>query len=259
MRTGLRVATAAARLQLQIIRSNPDYFVSIATAPIFATVLLAIVRQAGRDDLVAYAFMGPVLITLWRMSITVSGEIIEQDRAFGILEPAIATPSSLTAIVFARIAIVSVLGLVSFIETWLVARFAFGVDIVVEHPWVLVGTLAAATFAMSGTAVVMTAVFATGRTARIFQQTLQFPIYLLGGTVVPVSYLPDWLRPFSRLVFLSWAGDLLRASLLPATPENAFLRLLAVIALGIAAFALGGYFLERVLVRLRAQGTISFA
>lgn len=39
---------AGARLQVAIIRNNPDYFLDLATAPLFAVIFLALVRNAGR-------------------------------------------------------------------------------------------------------------------------------------------------------------------------------------------------------------------
>ncbi len=101
-----------------------------------------------------------------------------------------------------------------------------------EHPVVFGSTLVAAAFAMSGTAVVMAAVFALARSSRIFQQSLTYPFYVLGGILVPVSFLPVWVRPFSRLVFLSWTADLLRASLSPEAVTDVGPRIGAVVALG---------------------------
>jgi ABC-2 type transport system permease protein len=120
-------------------------------------------------------------------------------------------------------------------------------------------TLTAAAFAMSGTAVIMAAVFALGRSARIFQQTVTYPFYVLGGILVPVSLLPFWVRPFSRLVFLSWSADLLRASLSPAPVDQVALRLAAIVGLGLASFVGGTYLLRRVLDRVRALGTMNYA
>lgn len=120
-------------------------------------------------------------------------------------------------------------------------------------------TLVAAAFAMSGTAVVIAAVFALARSSRIFQQSLTYPFYVLGGILVPIAFLPAWVRPFSRLVFLSWTADLLRGSLSPAAVPDVALRLAAVVALGLAGFLCGTVLLRRILDRVRALGTMTYA
>ena len=53
----------------------------------------------------------------------------------------------------------------------------------------------------------MATVFVLARTAMLFTNALGYPFYILGGVLVPVAFLPGWLRPVSRLVFLSWSSD----------------------------------------------------
>ena len=247
------------RLQLQIIRTNPDYYVALAIAPVATVVFISVVRHAGRNDLVAFAVVAPALISLWRTSIMASGEIVNEDRDQATMEPTVATPAAYSTVVLGRILGVSAVGLVGFPVVGLVARLVLDVPLTVEHPAVFALTLAAAAFAMSGTAVVMAAVFALARSSRIFQQTLTYPFYVLGGILVPVSYLPVFVRPLSRLVFLSWTADLLRASLAPAPVDDAGVRLAVIVGLGLAGFACGTVLLRRILDRVRALGTMTYA
>lgn len=253
----MRVVVAAYRLQLQIIRRNPDYLLNLATTPILAVIFLSIVRHAGRDELVGHAVMAPVLIALWGISLFVAGEIIVNDRFFGTFEALVATPASFPVTVVARIFAVTSLGLFAFAEVWLVARLGFGLPISVSHPHVLVLTLVVSAVAMSGTALIMAAVFAFGRRARPFQRVLTYPFYMLGGVLVPVALLPDWVRPLSRVVFLSWSSELLRDALSEAAVENFLPRLAAILALGFTAFVVGWILAVKVLDVARAKGTLA--
>ena len=247
------------RLQLQIIRTNPDYFLALAVAPLATVVFVSFVRHAGRHDLVAFALVAPALISLWRTSIMASGEIVNEDRDQATMEPTIATPATYSTVVLGRVLAVSAVGLSGFPVVWFAAQVLFGVQVEIQHPVVFWPTLLAAAFSMSGTAVVMAAVFALARSSRIFQQSLTYPFYVLGGVLVPVSFLPVWVRPLSRLVFLSWTADLLRASLSPAAVSNPLPRLAAVVALGLVAFAGGTVLLRRTLDRVRSLGTMTYA
>ena len=252
----MRAFAAGFRLQLRVVRSDADYVLPLATVPLFAITFLAIVRHAGREDLTAYAVMAPVLIALWALALLDSGEIVEGDRWQGVLEPAVAAPASFPVVVLGRVLAVTTIGLLSFAEVWLVARLLFGLWIEIEHPITFVLTLGATAFAVSGTAVIMAALFVLSRTPRTFQNSLSFPFYVLGGVLVPVSFLPDWLEPVSKVIFLSWSADLLRDSLGEAPVEDVAARLGMVVLLGAVGFGIGYALLARILRRARGLGSL---
>jgi ABC-2 type transport system permease protein len=110
---------------------------------------------------------------------------------------------------------------------------------------------------MAAHAAILSPLFILMPSARIIQNSLSYPFYLLGGVVVPVSLLPQWIQPLSRFVFLSWASDLLRDSLDPGPLDATASRLSALVALGVAAQVLGVVLLRRVLVQVRTTGTLS--
>lgn len=254
----MRGLRGAIRLQLHIVASDRGYLNEILANPFFAVIFLGIVRAAGRRDLTAYAVVAPVLISLWGMALEMSGDIVDSDRGVGILEGVVATPVGFPTVVSGRVLAVTMLSAVALAETWLVARVGFRADIVVHHPAALVATLAATGLATAGTAVVMAGMFVLARTARTFQNTMNYPVYLLAGVIVPISYLPDWLRPIGRLLFLSWSADLLRESLAPAPVQGLLPRLGVILLLGAAGLALGRVALHVVLRRVRALGTLGF-
>ena len=250
---------AAFKLQLQIVRRNPDYLMNLATVPIFTSIFLSIVRNAGRDDLIGFAVMAPVLMGLWGVSLFIAGEIIVTDRFAGILEGVVAAPAPFPFTVVGRVFAVTSLGLFSFVEAWLVARLGFGVGIPIHHPVLFLAAVLMTSAAMSGTALLMAAVFAFGRRSRPFQRAFSYPFYVLGGVLVPVAFLPEWVRPVSRVIFLSWSSDLLRASLQPAPVTHALWRLAVIAALGLAAFLIGWWLTTVILNRVRRLGTMTYA
>lgn len=254
----LRGLRGAVTLQLQIVGADRGYLNEILTNPFFAIIFLGIVRAAGRRDLTAYAIVAPMLITLWGMALEISGDIVDSDRGTGVLEGVVATPVGFPTAVTGRVLAVTLLSGVGVIETWVVARFAFGVDIEIHHPAVFAATLVVTALATAGTALIMAGLFVLARTARTFQNTMNYPVFLLAGVIVPISFLPSWLRPAGRLLFLSWSADLLRGALSPAPVGNLLPRLGAIVVLGAAGFALGRVMLHVVLRRVRILGTLGF-
>lgn len=254
----MRGLGGALRLQFQIVTSDRSYLNEIVANPFFAVMFLGVVRAANRSDLTAFALVAPVLITMWGMALDISGDVVDYDRGAGILEQVVASPTNLGIVIFGRVLTVSALSMVAVVETWLVARVGFGVDVTVEHPLLLVATLIATCIAVTGTALIMAGAFVLARSARTYQNTLNYPIYLLSGVLVPLSFLPAWIRPFGRGLFLSWSADLLRGTLQAGPVEGVAAGLCMILLLGGLGFAAGYLLLDRVLRRVRILGTLGF-
>jgi ABC-2 type transport system permease protein len=254
-----RRALAAFRFQLELLRSDRDYLLDLAVAPLFAVILLSIARHGGKAGVSGAVVLAPVLIAIWAMAVHVAGEIIDYDRWHGILEATVATPAPIPEIVFLRSLAVAGLSTIALLESWLVGRLGFGVSPVIRHPVAFAATMVATVFAGAGTSTLMSAVFVLSRGARIFQNTITYPFYVLGGVVVPVATLPGWARPLARLVFLSWSADLLRDSLKPAPVDALALRLGVIVLLGAVGGFAGRSAIEAVLGRLRRTGSLAHA
>lgn len=254
----MTVFLGAFRLQFQLLSRRPDDLMLLITTPLLTIAILSIVQHADRPDLQAYAVIGPAVMAIFQMALFVSGELVAAERTTGVFEATLTTPARFSVVLFARVLAVTIVSFVSLVETVLVAA-AFGVWLTVAHPWVLGATLVAMAFAMAGTAVIMSAVFVIARSARSFQNSLSYPMFLLGGVIVPIAFLPEWLQPLSRVVFLSWSAELLRDSLRPEPITELGLRLLAIVALGAVALLLGEWMLSRMLHRVRSLGTAGLA
>lgn len=252
----MRALAAAFGFQLATSRRDYGQLMPLFTAPLMTVIFLAIAQQAGRDDLTGHAVLAPALIALWGTSLMVAGEIIDNERWAGTLEGVIATPTPLGVVVLGRVLAVMVVGCLGFVESWLVAALLFDVVVPIPHPGWFVATLAVTVFAMAGTATIMAAVFVLARTARTFQNTLSYPVYVLGGVLVPVDMLPAWVQPLARVVFLSWASDLFRDSLTAVPVDRPLARLAVVAVLGALGFAAGRWALRRILEKVRVTGSL---
>jgi ABC-2 type transport system permease protein len=250
---------AGIRLQFAVIRAHPDYWMTAIVSPLLAIVFLGIVREAGRDDLVAAATLAPVLLGLVQVSLVISGETIDDDRWAGTLEPAIAAPGSLLVSTLGRVVAVTTTASVGFVPSWVVAWGLYGVEVPVHHPDVFVAASVATVLATSATGLLMASVFVLARSARVFQNSLSWPLFVLGGVLVPVTVLPVWLQPVARLVFLSWSGDLLRDALDPAPVHHVGARLAVIVGLGLATLLLASWVLTRIVDRVRRLGSATYA
>jgi ABC-2 type transport system permease protein len=171
----MRTLFAGFRFQSRLLRRSIDDMIALVTAPLMTLVFLAIIRNAGRDDLAPYAVLAPALIVLWATALMISGEIVESERWNGTLEALVATPGSFVAVVTGRIAAVTLLSVAGFAESWPAAWLVFEVAVPVRHPVAFAAAVVVTALAMAGTASIMAAVFVLARSARAFQNTLNYP------------------------------------------------------------------------------------
>jgi ABC-2 type transport system permease protein len=257
--SALRVILAALVLQLSLTRRSPERVLTLVTAPLFSTIFLSFVLSNRRPDLVASAVLAPGLIGLWAISLDQAASVIDQDRWAGRFELIIASLSPLSLVIFGRVLFIVLAGSLTFGESWLVATLAFGLHVPVAEPGVFAVALVLTCFAMTGTATMLAAAFVFSRALNVLQNSLTYPFYILGGVLVPVAFLPGWLSPFSRVVFLSWSADLLRAAMRGTVPANWPLRAGIVLLLGGVALGIGVVLINRMVDLTRRAGTVGEA
>lgn len=256
----VRVTALAAgvRLQVRVLRRDVgEALEDLLVAPLYAIVFLSFLLANGRDDLVAFALVAPVVITLWNRALFSAGEMLESERALGMLSLTAVAPAPLAVVLAGRIAVTVVIGTLAFGEAILVAVVLFDADVPLAQPAAFAAVLLALVCATSAAGLAMSALFVKARSTRIFQNALTFPAYLLGGLMMPLEVLPQPLEALGRLFFMSWAatglrqamtGDLTAAGLLAAVG--------ACVAWGALAAAFGGMLLRASLRALHREGTL---
>lgn len=186
------VLVGAARFQLQTFRSNPECLMSILLVPFQTIVFMSLVQYANRPELTGYAILAPAVIAVMMMAILESGELISRDRGLGSFEALLAIPVNPPVIILVRTTVVTLVSLLAIAESWLTATLLFGADVAIAHPLVFTATLIATAVGVAGAATTMSATFILSRSARTFQNSISYPILLLGGAFVPVDLLPGW-------------------------------------------------------------------
>ncbi|WP_120005008.1 ABC transporter permease [Nesterenkonia muleiensis] len=259
IRALLFVVVASFCLQLRQMRGNADWMMPLITTPLLTIVFVTIFLHAGRLELVSYAVLAPAMMAMWSTSLMSAGELISSERENGSLEGLIAAPAPFGLVLFGRIAAVTTLSLAGFAEAWVTGSLLIGEPVPIAQPWHFSAAVLVTVLAMTCWAGVMSSLFVLARSARIFQNSLSYPFFVLGGVLVPVSMLPVWVEVPSRLVFLSWSSDLLRDSMAPVAVDDLLLRLGTITLLGLIGLGLSLFLLDRTLKRVRTTGRLTHA
>ncbi len=246
------------RMQLRMFRAYPDSLFPLFMTPLLSVIFLMIVKHAGRADLTAYAVVAPVFMALWWVAVAAAGLVIAGDRWHGALELLVAAPVPFPLLVFGRILAVTSVGLFGFVEVWIVSKLLYRAEFTVHHPWQFTATLVASAATMAATALALSALFVLMRNAITFVNSSSYPFFVLGGVLVPVSFLPGWIQPVSSIVFLSWSADLMRATLAPGSVDKFGYRIAVLVGLGAVGLALGSALMVHVVRKVRASGELGF-
>ncbi|MGW7573346.1 ABC transporter permease [Streptomyces sp. NPDC054765] len=242
-----------ARTHLTLLFRDPNLLAPLAVLPLYCVVFFTVLRHHHHEELATQAAIGAFLMSMWAHAVFVAAEVVDDDRHEGTLEPSMLTPGAYTAALAVRVFSTTALAIPVLAEALFIARFGFGFPVTLGSVPLSLVTVVLTTVGVAGAALLVSCLMVLVRGARTLQNALTYPVYLLGGLILPASTLPEPLRWIARAFFLSWSADVLRA--LPAAGAPAPLGSLGVLALLVAAQVLVGFLaLRRVLTAVRAGG-----
>jgi len=206
----LRATKAALRQQSLHFFVDPQWVIPSIFAPfIFTTVTLFLFRHTG-GDLLLYAVLGGGVLGMWGNTIQSSSWSIGYDRMNGTLEAIMVTPAPLASVVLGRCLWNSFLGLLNALAVFLVAHFAFGIDVTLRDPAGFALALFLTLLSLSVLGMVFGAFYVVTRASSALFQMLEFPFYVLSGAVYSLAILPEWTRPFSYAIPATWGAEALK-------------------------------------------------
>jgi ABC-2 type transport system permease protein len=250
------VIAAAARLEWRMLRREPSTMFAVWLVPVQTLGYLAIFRFGGRDDLDLYAVIAPAIIALWALALMLSGEVIANERHNQSLEAIAAAPARLELVMVGRVLVITLASWLALPLSMLTGWVFFGVPPLLAEPGVFVLTYAAMSAATVATALLFAVFFVNSRSPRIFQNSLSYPFYVLGGVLVPVVLYPEWVQALSRSVYLSWSADLLRASATGSGLAGWQWRIGVILALGAVTYFVARGLLALTLRNARREGKL---
>jgi len=251
----LRVIVTALRLQLALLRIEGILFVVVIGPVVYTILLVLVIQHAGRTDLAPYAVIGPAFLGAWSTAISISGNVVTEDRGAGTFELLFTAPAGAWLVFLGRVIGTSLLSLIAVVETVLVARL-LGVTLELRDPTLFAVALSASLAAVAGVGLITAGTFVLARSSRLFTNVLTFPLVILSGAAFPIALLPEPAQWLSNLVALKWGADLLHAAV--GSREANVAVALPMMALLTASYVLIGRGVFRVVERrVRADGSLA--
>lgn len=254
----MHAVLTGARFQVLSYRDDLQGVQALLVAPVMAYLLTAVLAHSGRADLAGHAITATGLMTLWNVTVATAGQFITRERTLGTLELTLAARVPPAATTTGRALVVTTVGSLGLVEAVVVTAIVLGVTPTVA-PLTLAVALALAVLTTTAGALLVAAAFVLSRTTRVYQAALTYPVYLLGGLLVPVDQLPAWAQWPCRLVPLSWNADLLRAAFAGRGLAELTGPVTAAALLGVLGWGAGALTLAHVTARACRTGEVLHA
>lgn len=257
MRRTIRLLGLGWMLHMKMMsRSAFDGLLGVLWPLFFATVAFLMFRAGAGGETLVYASFGAAVMGIWSSTSTTAGSAMQRERWQGTLEILVASPTHFALVLLPVTIAMSTIGLYSLTATLVWGRVVFGIDIPLEHPLAFGLALVATVVSIGALGFLLAVSFVRYRTAWALGNMLEYPVWLVGGFLVPLTLLPEWVRPFSWILAPTWGVDAVREAALGGSPlpETGLC-----LALGLAYVAAGSLVLDRVLRAARQDGSLALA
>jgi ABC-2 type transport system permease protein len=252
-----RVVLVGLGLHFKMLSRSPfDMWVVVAAPLIFATLAYFLFKGESQSNLLVAAIASGVM-GIWSSTTASGAGALQTQRRLGVLELLVACPTPFWAAVIPITVALSAIGIYSLAAGLLYMRLVFGIPVAVHAWWTFAAAVPATIAAIGSLGYLFASVFVRYRSAFMLGNTLEWPVWMISGLLIPVSVLPAWLQPVSWLFAPTWGMRALRGATLGTGAPWADIGMCA--ALCVTYLALGTAALRVFLDAARADATLSLA
>jgi ABC-2 type transport system permease protein len=254
MRT-LRLLAVGWWFQFKAIARSPFEGVFQVIYPLFFATVAFLMFRAGTDQkTLLYASLGSAVMGMWSATSTTAGGAMQRERWHGTLEALVASPPHFSLILLPITLAMATIGVYCLVATLVFGRLLFGIEVTLEHPLAFGLSIVGTVLSFGSLGFLFAVTFVRFRAAWALGNLFEYPVWLIGGFLVPLVLLPDWVRPISWALAPTWGMNAIRESSLGGSPLP---DLAICLALGAAYVTIGILVLDRVLSAARRRAALS--
>jgi ABC-2 type transport system permease protein len=234
-------------------RSNVGVLSMVVTVVLPATFLVVTARAvpAPGPDLGTRLVVAIGLMSLWSSTVWGAGGALRRELRDGTFSGVVAGAYPPHLVLIGRSLGGTTHAMAMIAPTIAVTVALLGLPVHIRQPlWVGVGLLV---IVASGTALgmLLACIFLLTRYGPQLSSVLMYPMYLIGGLLIPPESLPDALRPVAACVSLRWATEFL---VLAASGRVRLTPLLLAVGLTVLYFVIGHFAFSRIVTLARKDG-----
>jgi ABC-2 type transport system permease protein len=211
-RENLRVVFAA--FELTVKQSWTDSFVlfGILVQPLIIAILGIWMLKDRGGDYGIFVVVGSGMTGLWTNMVFMSGNSITQERWTGTLELLVAQPTPIQWIIFGKNLASLLQSLLSMVGSYLLAALIFNLPLKMAHPFYFAISLILGVISFVCFGLVIAPIFVMNPSVQRWQNSMEYPIFILCGFLFPIALLPGWTTPISYLLSPYWTARALHGA-----------------------------------------------
>ncbi|MEU1713440.1 ABC transporter permease [Micrococcus luteus] len=256
---GNRVFTAAVRLQFRLLLRNPTEIATLILLPLQALGIYAVVSLAGDGDLVGIAIIAPAIMATWQNALYLIGDVVHKDRDAGRLEYLTAGAHSYFQYLLGRACAITAYSIALFVLSLAVGGIMLNIRVSnsVIPQLLLVAVLTCVAVGLTG--LLLSVFFIFAKSPHTYQNALGYPIFIVGGVLVPPDLYPAPIQFVSHWIFLSWSAEAMRSLVRGAVPESLWTTIAMLTGSCIVIACIASWAIGRAVERLREKGEFNLA
>ena len=250
------IAVGALLHAKQLSRSPFEIAINLVVPIVQATLAVYLFRAGGQSPRLLDAAVGAGMMGVWSSVLFGSGGAIQNQRWQGTLEMIMLAPRRPVLVLLPITIATAITGTYAMLATLIWGRLLYGIRLDFAHPvaFVVAAPLCILSLGMFG--LLLAATFVLLRNANALANTLEYPVWLVSGMLVPLTVLPAWTSPIAAVLPTTWAARALREATSggPVWPAAGLC-----VAISLVCLLLGAIALTHVERRARAAATLALA
>jgi ABC-2 type transport system permease protein len=240
----------------QLSRSPFEIATALIVPVVQATLAVYLFRAGGEPGRLLEAAVGAGLMGVWSSVLFGSGGAIQNQRWQGTLEMLMLAPRPPALVIFPITLSTAVTGTYAMLATLLWGRLLYGVPLTFAHPLLFLVAAPGCVLGLGMFGLLLASTFVLMRNANALANTLEYPIWLVSGMLVPLTVLPGWTGPIAAALPTTWGA---RAVHEAASGGPVWPSLGICLAISLGCLASGALMMTYVERRARATATLALA
>ncbi|HEX7745225.1 MAG TPA: ABC transporter permease [Micromonosporaceae bacterium] len=241
----------------QLSRSPFEIATAFVVPLVQATLAVYLFRAGTEPHRLLEAAVGAGMMAVWSSVLFGSGGAIQNQRWQGTLEMLMLAPRPPALLIFPITLATAVTGTYAMMATLVWGRLVYGIPLDVADPVGFLVAVPAVILGLGMFGLLLASTFVLMPNANALNNTLEYPIWLVSGMLVPVTVLPGWTGPLGAVLPTTWASRAVREAATGSGPVWPSLGVC--LAISAVCLAAGTVVMSHVERRARANATLALA
>ncbi|WP_412543004.1 ABC transporter permease [Longispora sp. K20-0274] len=202
-----RMVAVSAGLHVKMASRSTFEIASGLIVPLVqATMAVYLLRASDHPQNMVTAAVGAGLMGIWSQVLFGSGGAIQRQRWTGTLEMLVIAPRPAALTIVPITVATGIRGGYTMVATLGWGWAVYGVQPSFAHPLLFMVSVAACITGLGMFGLLLASTFVLTRNANAICNTLEYPIWLLSGMLVPITVLPGWTAPVANVLPTTWGA-----------------------------------------------------